>query len=275
MRTHLLLLCVSTACLADPVLKNAGVRLGSVTTLDCGADAGISCTRASGTATGRLACSSASGTELGCVTPDAQTLGGVKTFAGVAVHMKGTLNVDGGVYTPGRVEADGGFRAYSAYSYFPTCDADHEGLLLFDATNLAWTTCVFGAWVGQPIYASAYVSGYFPGAPATTNIATVRWKTSTGAAGNQYQVRNGYFVPLVVGVGAGNAVWTLYNASDAGTPGVTCTVPCTSAVGTPVACSGNASVAQDVLLELRLTTNGCGTLPSGNLVLEQRAVMAH
>lgn len=115
MRPVLLLCLVATACLADDVLKNASVRLGPITNLDCTSDGGLTCGRTASTGTGDLRCSLASSTEQGCVSTAAQAFSGTKTFAGVRATSYG--GVDGGVYaklSTGASLTPVGF--YTAYS---------------------------------------------------------------------------------------------------------------------------------------------------------------
>lgn len=98
MRALVVCLSLFAACaVADTVFKNAGARLGPVTSINCSADAGISCSRTASTGTGNLSCSSASATELGCVSTSAQTLSGQKTFTG-GVRAPTFGGADGGVY---------------------------------------------------------------------------------------------------------------------------------------------------------------------------------
>lgn len=97
MRPVLLLSLIATACLADDVIKNAGVRLGPITNLDCSADAGVNCTRTGSTGTGNLRCTSATATELGCVSTTTQSFGGAKTFTG-AVQAPSYGGADAGVF---------------------------------------------------------------------------------------------------------------------------------------------------------------------------------
>lgn len=120
------------------------------------------------------------------------------------------------------------------------------------------------------------VTTYFPGLAALLNVsmARVTWpRTLFGAAGvtsfwGIVSLQLQQTVTLVPGTGAGNAVFTIYNVTNAAATSATVTVPCASTAGTVTTGTSDASIgfgANSKELDLRLTTNGCTTLPILNV----------
>lgn len=107
MRSPLFLLLLASVAAADPVLRNAGTRLGPVVQLDCSADGGIACARTASTGTGKLSCNPATATEKGCVSVGDQIFTGTKTVDG-GLNVAGPLYVDGGFTVNGASTLDGG-----------------------------------------------------------------------------------------------------------------------------------------------------------------------
>lgn len=95
-RIVLLSLLFATAAIAgDVLLKNDNANLGPVTSINCLRDGGIGCARDAGSV-GTLYCQSANPVSTGCITPGAQTIGGVKSFAspiGLGNFAHGSLGV--------------------------------------------------------------------------------------------------------------------------------------------------------------------------------------
>lgn len=76
------LLLVPFVVLADNGLRQGGTYIGPIVDIDCAADGGLYCTRDAGVRIGKLRCVGATSAEPGCITPNAQTLGGDKSWTG-------------------------------------------------------------------------------------------------------------------------------------------------------------------------------------------------
>lgn len=330
-----LLVIVAPACFAQSLLKNAGARLGPVTSLDCAADGGLTCARTATTGTGRLYCSAASATETGCVTTGTQTFSGVKDFkalsdGGVALSVysdgiyteriydlvggpldlvgtgldpvtavriasyentsglssrllsvgrnyKATFEEKAFIDPQGTIQSDsyvsgtlglatGAAGNGTALAAFPTCDATSDGRLLFDATSGRLHLCTRTLW--QPV-ALSYADAQTVHVPANIGVgaAANSWTFASwnNGASNAGAVLVDFAVVLTAGVGAGNAVYGVYNATTATETTAVVTVPCASAAGTKVAGASDGSLTLPAELQLRLKTSACGTLPIVNI----------
>lgn len=82
-----LLGCLSHLASADTVIKNAGTTIGPIQSLNCQTDAGITCSRLSGSA-GTLVCNPANAVEPGCVVPNV-----TQSFSGQKVFNNGAQNL--------------------------------------------------------------------------------------------------------------------------------------------------------------------------------------
>lgn len=172
------------------------------------------------------------------------------------------------------IASNAGFEGSVAFSSFPSA-ASSAGRLLYDSTNTTWRYSNGTSWfpVGPYNLSDEFVI-YFPGLSTLLNLPMSRWLAPRSIwLGGSYVSTFGTQIysatTLVAGVGAGNAVFTIYNVSDAAATTATLTVPCAAAAGT-VTASGSidssiAITTSAKTFELRLTTNGCTTLPTLNL----------
>lgn len=276
MRFVLFLALLGSSAIAQTIYKNAGTQLGPAVFVSCQADAGVNCTRTAATGTVNLRCSSASATELGCMTTAAQTLAGNKSFTG-----KVTANDFGGI-DAGPANSTTGFSSGTAglgtaFASFPAA-ATATGTMIYDSTNSMWRWSNGFTWTGISPYDTNTLTAYFPGAPATLNVATTKWRlfgAATTVMSEALISSTSYATPNIVGVGAGNAVFTVYNVTTAAATSTTCTVACTATVGTAIGCTNSAAITLPAVLELRLTTNPCGTLPNVNFSFETLSYKAN
>lgn len=208
-------------------------------------------------------------------------IAGTGTTGGAFAFINGATNyftINPGVATYavnflyGAELGSGASGAGTAFSSFPAATA---GKLLYDSTNSTWRYSNGTSWfpVGPYNLSDEFVI-YFPGLSTLLNLPMSRWLAPRSIwLGGSYVSTFGTQIysatTLVAGVGAGNAVFTIYNVSDAAATTATLTVPCAAAAGTVTA---SGSIDSSVVIttsaktfELRLTTNGCTTLPTLNL----------
>lgn len=247
---------------------------------------GKACSAAKFTATG-----GASGTANVCVTGNNADWGWLASTSNFSLYsftagskcsaaqtLKFNVNVNDAAVRPnnsnGWFSAPYGYDASLAFSSFPAA-AGVTGRMLYDSTNATWRYSNGTSWfpVGPYNLSDEFVI-YFPGLSALLNLPMSRWLAPRSIwLGGSYVSTFGTQIysatTLVAGVGAGNAVFTIYNVSDAAATTATLTVPCAAAAGTVTA---SGSIDSSVVIttsaktfELRLTTNGCTTLPTLNL----------
>lgn len=138
----LLLLLVPVAVLADVDLYRAGTRIGPVVSINCTADAGLTCVRDGGTSMGQLSCSPASTVETGCMTPGTQSIAGNKTWTGYQ-RITGV-----------------------AHASLTACDAAHKNMLQGCTTHGAPVWCdgtanqeLIGASSDEQVLSSVHIDG--------------------------------------------------------------------------------------------------------------------
>lgn len=90
---------VAVACLADPIMRHHGVRLGPVVSLDCPDGGGLTCGRNAALGRGTLSCDSASELQQGCVNTGTQKFAGIKEFVALADGGTSFYIGNDGVYT--------------------------------------------------------------------------------------------------------------------------------------------------------------------------------
>lgn len=177
----------------------------------------------------------------------------------------------------GFVTGSGGLQAPLAFASFPVCSAGLYGTQLYDSTNAAWRSCKNTGWVPiGPVILVNYLTTYIPSSTALLNVGAARIQAPRQffGAGGSTSAWGGVYLGIesattvIAGVGAGNAVYTIHNVTDAAATTATVTVPCASVAGTS---SSGSSVAVAVAgssskdFEIRLTTDGCTTLPVVNV----------
>lgn len=190
MRSLALALAALAACAhADVGLRNAGTVVGPVTSIDCGADAGVFCARATGTSIGKLSCAAASATNTGCVTPHDQVFAGRKTIDGGLVVMgattlsgatvSGDLVVDGGTYVTGPLMVDGGVTISSGVTAIQVtsrngtyigargADGGLPNLTMYGTNVASMNTTGLAFASGVSVAQGAPMSGYSPGGLGT------------------------------------------------------------------------------------------------------------
>lgn len=167
--------------------------------------------------------------------------------------------------------------AGKAFASFPAAAAGNNGTQQYDTTNTAYRYSDGSSW--KPIGPSLLVdevTTYIPSAVALLNVASAQLTAPRqlfGAGGSTsnwgvVSIRLASATTITAGVGAGNAVYTVYNFTDTAATTATVTVPCASAAGTVTAGSVDSTVSFTTTtkaLQIRLTTNGCGTLPAVNI----------
>lgn len=153
-----------------------------------------------------------------------------------------------------------------AFASFPAAAAGNRGRLLYDSTNSVWRISDgSSSWrtLGEQ---KDNVVCYFPGIALLLNVATCQWNgtSASGVVPARVDAQSGA-TTLVVGVGAGNAVFTIYNLTDAANTSATITVPCVGSLGLVTSGSSDATLRINKNYQWRLTSNGCTTLPVVNL----------
>lgn len=168
--------------------------------------------------------------------------------------------------------ATGTAGAGTAFASFPS--ATPSGGLLFDATNRRWRQARLSAWVPFLDAASESQTIHAP-LNAALNNPLNQWAWTYGNVGLEQNtsIFIDAAVVLTAGVGAGNAVYTVYDATGAAATSATVTVACTAAAGTVTSgSSDNTLRALPRNLQLRLTANGCSTLPVVNINVRTTAL---
>lgn len=230
----LLGLVASCSALADIVLKNGGTTVGPVTSLNCSADAGVLCTRTTGSV-GNLRCNAATAIEPGCVVPSAQTLGGDKTW-------NGSQRIVGVVH--GSLEA---------------CDGSHVGLKQTCSTHNAEVFCngsVNIEYTGPASTEKDFASVYVNGVPQTL-------------MGNSFTCQSACVVTAIEGTwvaGATSDGGTLVFRLTDGTNNCDCTQACDNPSARCIP-TGTCSFAAGVTVTPRRASTTCTMNPyvGGNL----------
>lgn len=169
------------------------------------------------------------------------------------------------------LNSDNGYSAPLALASFPTCNGTTLGRLLYDNTNSVWRFCDGSFWQAFATSDTASWTAYFPGLSTLLNLPFARYQhagTTLVQGTSTVVIDNG--VALVTGVGAGNAVFTIYDITAASLTSATLTVACTASVGSVTAGSGTYTLTAPGgahTYEMRLTSNGCTTLPQLNVTV--------
>jgi hypothetical protein len=104
LKTLALLLSLASSVASAQIIMRQGQGTSFPTReIDCGADGGLLCIKGGATATSTLKCNGATVTEAGCVTPNAQSYAGNKTFTG---NIKAVI-VDAGIGAIGSIDIRG------------------------------------------------------------------------------------------------------------------------------------------------------------------------
>lgn len=171
-------------------------------------------------------------------------------------------------------DADGALAAVgTTYAGLATCDANHNSAQQWDTTNNEWRYCrqASTVWVAPNTIDKQNITAYFPGLTALLNNELVTFEVHKGTVYDlsaTYTGRVSYITPVVVGVGAGTVTFDLYDET-AGASRDACTMNCTQAVGTPLSCgTGVGALTSTNVHSIRMTNNGCGTLPIVNITAE-------
>lgn len=170
--------------------------------------------------------------------------------------------------------ATGATSVGTAFGSFPACSAANDGRILYDSTNSALRMC-WGAgttWGAIAVANRSTFGAYFPGIAGLLNLPLAQTNVTAGLMGWAATTAN--FVQvltatvLVAGTGAGTATFSVYNATDSA-DNATVTINCAGTAGTVTTGSGYSSLtAFPKDLQLRLTVNGCTTLPQVNLTAQ-------
>lgn len=219
----LMLLLAGVAIAGDVVLKNGGVTIGPVTSINCMQDSGFLCARDAGSI-GTLFCNAASATETGCVNNSAQSFSGKKSF---------TVETRVGSF---------------AHASLPACSGGEHAYCTTHGTH-SFCEDVGGspAWVDLDGSSSGSALG---------TVAGNRMLLVLGSLGT-LKLPYAYTVARVTGLvlpGAGAAAVTNIRFYD-GTNSCTCAVHCDT--GTIDACAGNCSYAADTLVLVHPANYAC------------------
>lgn len=162
----------------------------------------------------------------------------------------------------------------TAFASLPACSGT-TGRAYFDSTSGYWRNCRSSGQhaIGNVITLGDTVSAYHPQVAVNLPVNQFTFPSQLFVPGTTstfqtFSVRLDNAVTIVAGTGAGNAVYTVYNVTDTAATSATVTVPCASAAGTVTAGSNDTSLTifgSQKTFQLRLTTNGCTTLPIVNL----------
>lgn len=142
-----------------------------------------------------------------------------------------------------------------------------SGGLIYDDTNTCWRSYQNGAWQTGCIAVAGKTPIVWTGTSPTA-VQAVRDVAYTSMGAATVGVVMSY-LPMVVGVGAGNVTVGLHDGTSYICSG---TCSCTTAVGT--ACSAAGACAGTALptgnTRLRIDTSACGTGPIASLTLQYR-----
>lgn len=226
---------VALPVFADVLVQQAGTTAGPVRAINCAADGGLLCTRTTAAGRGDLACNGATASEPGCVTPQAQTFGGNKTFNGdsrIVGHVHGSLSA-----------CNAGNKGN-----WQTCTTHNAPVFCDGSINIELT----GTSAAERVLSTVNVNGVpvlLMGGGFSAQTAT----TVTAIEGNWY---------------AGTGTSLVIRISD-GSNNCDCTVSCTAPT-TRTACSGSCSYAAGSTLTVARTSDTCSMNPyvGGNLLIK-------
>lgn len=171
-----------------------------------------------------------------------------------------------------------GFRAALAYASFPACDGTKDGALIWDTTNSVLRVCnnSAGLWQGVGQYGGVLKQHqvvFFPGdAAVNAPLAEIgHWIPYQSATNLTYALKSA--ATVVAGTGAGNVTFAIYHQQSSTTV-TSITVPCAAAQGTLTQSGTSAAPPLNVSqpVDVRMTANGCATLPQLNLLVEKSAL---
>jgi hypothetical protein len=208
MKTIAPFLLLPLVVLAQVNLKNGPTRLGPVRDLVCASDGGLSCARDGGASAGILTCSPASTVETGCITPNAQSIAGDKTFLGF-LRMTG-----------------------KAHASLTACDVAHQNMLQGCTTHGALVWCdgtdnqeLLGGASDESVLAAEYVNGVPAG--------FVGWIQLPSNAGWTLNAISGAWT---AGVGSGTLRLSFFGTAGTCNCDVSCSTP-----SSRTSCSGTCS----------------------------------
>ncbi len=152
----------------------------------------------------------------------------------------------------------------TAFASFPAATGALASRLSFDSTANLWRFSNGTAWYALAPTRRNYVGCHFPLGFTTTSVDGCSFVGFAAADGNLGVPFIDKITPLIVGVGAGNITYEIFDTTTS-TSKCSVAIACTATVGTSInGCSGGTAVAGDVLA-VRINANACGTVPVTNI----------